>query len=337
MQAIGFKTSLPISEADSFIQFEKETPVPKGYELLVKIQAVSINPVDYKIRQNSLKDKISDNPKIIGWDAVGVVEAVGENATLFKKGDNVFYAGDITKDGSYQEFQLVDERIVGFSPNNIPIEASAAIPLTSLTAFELLFDRMQLSAEKDNGKSILIIGSAGGVGSVATQIAKNILGLKVIATASRENSIEWCKKMGADFVVNHKNLLQEMKNIGYETVDFIVDFVDLNQYWNAMVQLIKPQGKIGSISDPTEPVNLRQLKSKSVSFHWELMFTRSMFQTDDMVQQHHILNQISKWLDDGILQSTLTTTLQGFSVENFKNAHTQLESGTTIGKLVIKY
>ena len=186
-------------------------------------------------------------------------------------------------------------------------------------------------------KSILIIGGAGGVGSVATQIAKNILGLKVIATASRENSIEWCKKMGADFVVNHKNLLQEMKNIGYETVDFIVDFVDLNQYWNAMVELIKPQGKIGSISDPTEPVNLRQLKSKSVSFHWELMFTRSMFQTDDMVQQHHILNQISKWLDDGILQSTLTTTLQGFSVENFKNAHTQLESGTTIGKLVIKY
>lgn len=337
MQAIGFKTSLPISEADSFIQFEKETPVPKGHELLVKIQAVSINPVDYKIRQNSLKDKISDNPKIIGWDAVGVVEAVGENATLFKKGDNVFYAGDITKDGSYQEFQLVDERIVGFSPNNIPIEASAAMPLTSLTAFELLFDRMQLSAEKDNVKSILIIGGAGGVGSVATQIAKNILGLKVIATASRENSIEWCKKMGADFVVNHKNLQQEMKSIGYETVDFIVDFVDLNQYWNAMVELIKPQGKIGSISDPTEPVNLRQLKSKSVSFHWELMFTRSMFQTDDMVQQHRILNQISKWLDDGILQSTLTTTLQGFSVENFKNAHTQLESGTTIGKLVIKY
>ncbi|WP_312825904.1 alcohol dehydrogenase catalytic domain-containing protein [Epilithonimonas sp.] len=168
--------------------------MPKGYELLVKIQAVSINPVDYKIRQNSLKDKISDNPKNIGWDAVGVVEAVGENLTLFKKGDKVFYAGDITKDCSYQEFHLVDERIVWFSPNNIPIEASAAMPLTSLTAFEILFDRMQLSPEKDNGKSILIIGGAGGVGSVAMQIAKNILGLKVIATASRENSIKREKK-----------------------------------------------------------------------------------------------------------------------------------------------
>ncbi|WP_339880542.1 zinc-binding alcohol dehydrogenase family protein [uncultured Algoriphagus sp.] len=337
MKSIGFRTSLPITEQDSFLLFEKEIPTPAGSDLLVKVEAVSVNPVDYKIRQNSLKNKEQDTPKIIGWDAVGTVEAVGPNVSLFKKGDVVFYAGDITKDGAYQEYQLVDEKIVGFAPDNFSYEMAAAMPLTSLTAYEILFDRMRLSAERDKGKSILIIGGAGGVGSIAIQIAKKIVGLTVIATASRENSEEWCKKMGADFVVNHKNLVQEMEDIGFGTVDFILDFVDLNQYWDAIPKLIKPQGQVGSISDPTEPVNLRQLKSKSVSFHWELMFTRSMFQTEDMIQQHHILNQVSKWLSDGTLQSTLTTTLDGLSVENFKEAHAQLESGTTIGKLVIKY
>jgi len=337
MKTIGFKTSLPITEQDSFILVEKEIPTPTGHELLIKVEAVSVNPVDYKVRQNSLKDKVQESPKIIGWDAVGTIEAVGSEVSLFKKGDLVFYAGDITKDGAYQEYQLVDERIAGFAPSNISFEMSAAMPLTSLTAYEILFDRMRLSSEKDKGKSILIIGGAGGVGSIAIQIAKKIIGLKVIATASRENSVAWCKKMGADHVVNHKQLEQEMKNIGFESVDFILDFVDLNQYWDSIVKLIKPQGQVGSISDPTQPVNLRQLKGKSVSFHWELMFTRSMFQTEDMIQQHHILNQVSKWLADETLQSTLTTTLNGLSVENFKKAHVQLESGTTIGKLVIKY
>lgn len=274
MKAIGFTTSLPISEEDSFVLFEKPVPVPAGRELLVKIAAISVNPVDYKIRQNSLKDKVQETPKVIGWDAVGIVEATGEQVSLFKKGDRVFYAGDITKDGTNQEYQLVDERIAGFAPEGIAIAAAAAMPLTALTAYEMLFDRMRLSTERDKGKSILIIGGAGGVGSVAIQIAKKILGLTVIATASRESSVDWCKKMGADHVVNHKDLLANMKATGFEQVDFIIDLVDVNQYWDAFVQLIKPQGQIASISDPTQPVNLRQLKSKSVSFHWELMFTR---------------------------------------------------------------
>ena len=337
MKAIGFKTSLPITEADSFIEFEIAKPDPTGRDLLVKVQSVSVNPVDYKVRKSSLKDKVQEQPKIIGWDAVGVVESIGDTVSLFKKGDAVFYAGDITRAGSNQEYQLVDERIVGFAPKNLSIEAAAAMPLTSLTAYEILIDRLRLSKEKDEGKSVLIIGGAGGVGSVAIQLAKKLLGLTVIATASRPNTVQWCTDLGADFVVNHANLLEEMSAIGHGEVDIILDFVDVNQYWDAFVKLIKPQGQIGSISDPAAPVNLRQLKGKSVSFHWELMFTRSMFQTADMIRQHEILNIIAKLLDSGTLKSTLTTTLTGFSAENLKEAHRLLESNQTIGKVVVKF
>ena len=338
MKAIGFKSSLPVDETESFILFETPTPVPTGHNLLVKVQAASVNPVDYKIRQNSLKDQVAAEPKVIGWDAAGIVEAVGEEVTLFKKGDYVYYAGDYTRaGGANQEYQLIDERIVGFAPTKVTLEEAAAMPLTALTAYELLFDRMRLSKEKDAGKSILIIGGAGGVGSVTIQLAKKLLGLQVIATASRPESVEWCKNLGADVVVNHRNLEQELNANGYTELDFIVDFVDLNQYWDAIVKLIKPQGQIGAISDAKAPVDLRPLKRKSLSFHWELMFTRPMFNTADMIAQHHILNKIAALLDDGTIRSTLNTTLQGFTVENLKAAHRMLESGTAIGKVVIKY
>lgn len=337
MKAIGFRSSLPINESDSFIAFDIPVPSPQGRDLLIKIQAISVNPVDYKIRQNSLKNKTQDTPKVIGWDAVGTVEAVGENCSLFKAGDLVFYAGDITRDGCNQEYQLVDERIVGYAPKSIDAAAAAAMPLTALTAYEIFFDRLRLSKDADQGKSVLIIGGAGGVGSIAIQLAKKLLGLTVIATASREESADWCRKMGADFVVNHNDLVYNVKQAGFETVDVILDFVDLNQYWDAIVGLIAPQGQVGSISDPAQPVNIRQLKGKSVSFHWELMFTRAMFQTNDMQRQHDILNHIAQLIDNGELTSTLTHSLSGLSVENLKAAHKQLESGSTIGKLVITY
>ncbi|MCH5716943.1 zinc-binding alcohol dehydrogenase family protein [Niabella hibiscisoli] len=276
------------------------------------------------------------DPKVIGWDAAGIVEEIGDSVTLFKKGDEVYYAGDITKSGSNSEFQIVDERIVGKKPAKLTYNEAAAMPLTTLTAWEILFDRMRIN-EKDQGKTILIIGGAGGVGSIAIQIAKKIAGLTVLATASRAESVEWCKQQGADYVVNHRDLVNEVRNAGFQQVDFILDFVDVNQYWDSFAELISPQGAIGSISDPTQPVNLRQLKSKSVSFHWELMFTRSMFQTKDIAEQHYILNKASEYFDKGILQTTLTATLDGLSADNLKTAHRQLESGSTIGKLVINY
>lgn len=337
MKAVGFKTSLPIIENDSFIDFEIDKPTPTNQELLVKIKAISVNPVDYKIRQNSAKETVLETPKIIGWDAVGVVEAIGENVTLFNIGDEVIYAGDLTKQGSNAEYQVVDERIVGRKPKSLSDNDSAVIPLTALTAWEILFDRMRLNTEKDKGKSLLIIGGAGGVGSIAIQLAKKLLGLKVIATASRPESIEWCKQMGADFVVNHKNLVKEVQESGFQTVDFILDFVDTNFYWDSMAELIKPQGHIASITGSASPVVLNKLKTKSVSFSWEFMYTRSMFQTEDMIEQHHILDKVADLYDEGVLISTLKTTLYGLSAETLKKAHAQLESGTTIGKLAIQF
>jgi NADPH2:quinone reductase len=337
MKAIGFKKSLPVSDSNCFEAFEIEQPRAKGHDVLVKISAIAVNPVDYKVRQSSAKNQILETPKIIGWDAVGIVTEIGEQVTLFKKGDRVYYAGDLTRPGCNAEYQLVDERIVGHAPKQLTDADAAAMPLTSLTAWEALFDRMRIQKEKDKGKYILIIGGAGGVGSIAIQIAKKIAGLKVIATASRSASVEWCKNMGADFVVNHKNIIEEVRALNIQHVDFILDFVDLNQYWEAIVELIKPQGHIASITGGPTPIALNQLKSKSVSFSWELMYTRSMFQTDDMIEQHHILNKLSTMFDQKILKSTNQQTIKGLSATSLIQAHQQLESGTTIGKITIIY
>lgn len=337
MKAIGFKTSLDIAEKDSFIEFETPKPIPGSRDLFVKISAISVNPVDFKIRQIGAKDTVLDTPKIIGWDAVGIVEAIGENVTLFNIGDEVYYAGDITKQGSNAEYQIIDERIVGKKPKSLSIEEAAAIPLTALTAWETLFDRIRISPEKDKGKTILIIGGAGGVGSIAIQLAKKIAGLTVIATASRPETIEWCKKQGADFVVDHKNLISSVREAGFENVDFILDFVNTNFYWDTMVELIKPQGRIASITGSSDLVALNKLKTKSISFSWESMFTRSTFQTIDMEEQGIILNKVADLLDDGTLKSTLNETLIGLTADNLKHAHQLLESGKTIGKIAIKF
>ncbi|KFF02513.1 zinc-binding alcohol dehydrogenase family protein [Flavobacterium hydatis] len=337
MKAIGFRTSLPIVEQDSFIEFETAKPIPGANDLLVKINAISVNPVDFKIRQNSAVNTVLETPKIIGWDAVGIVEAIGANVNLFKVGDEVYYAGDITKQGSNAEYQIIDERIVGRKPKSLTNTEAAVMPLTGLTAWEILFDRIRINPEKDKGKAVLIIGGAGGVGSIAIQLAKKIAGLTVIATASRPETIAWCKKQGADYVVNHKDLISSVREIGFEYVDFILDFVDTNAYWDIMVELIKPQGHIASITGSSDPITLNKLKNKSASFSWELMYTRSMFQTDDMQEQHNILNKIADLLDNGTLQSTLNETLTGLTVDNLKKAHQLLESGETIGKIAIEF
>ncbi len=338
MKAIGFKESLPIQEANSFIEFETEKPTPQGYDILVKVQANSVNPVDFKIRQSAAKGKTLNTPKIIGWDAVGIVEAVGDKTSKFKVGDEVFYAGDITRSGSNVEYQLVDERIVGFKPKKISIAEAAAMPLTGLTAYESLFDRIKVHPEKDKGKTVLILAGAGGVGSIAIQLAKKVANLTVIATASRDNTISWCKDMGADFVINHRNdLTKELEKIGHPEVNYVLDYVNLNAYWETIQKIIKPQGHIVSITGSSKPLNLSIMKNKAVTFSWELMYTRSMYTTDDIERQHEILNHLSQLLDDGTIKSTLTTTLKGFTVENFKKAHELQESSKSIGKTVIEF
>jgi NADPH2:quinone reductase len=337
MKAIGFKQSLPISEQDSFIEFETEKPTPTGYDLLVKIAAISVNPVDFKIRQGAAKDTVLETPKVIGWDAAGTVEEVGDQTTRFKVGDEVYYAGDLTRSGSNSEYQLIDERIVGKKPKSLTNAEAAAIPLTGLTAWESLFDRIKVNPKKDKGKSVLILAGAGGVGSIAIQIAKQVAGLTVIATASRPESEAWCRQFGADYVVNHRDLKNELEKIGHSQVDYILDFVDLGGYWETAAEIIKPQGHIVSITGSSKPLNLDVLKLKSISFSWELMYTRSMFTTEDIDTQHQILNDIADLLDDGTLKTTLTTTLEGFTVENLKKAHEMQESGKTIGKTVINF
>ncbi|MEQ8879708.1 MAG: zinc-binding alcohol dehydrogenase family protein [Cyclobacteriaceae bacterium] len=338
MQAIGFKQSLPIQDENSFIAFEMEKPTPEEYDLLVKISAISVNPVDFKIRQNAAKDSALETPKVIGWDAAGTVEAVGNKVTRFKTGDQVYYAGDLTRSGSNAEYQLVDERIVGLKPKNLTDAEAAAIPLTGLTAYESIFDRILVNPEADKGKSILILAGAGGVGSIGIQLAKKLTNLTVIATASRQETIDWCKDMGADHVINHREpLAKELERIGHPQVDYVLDFVDLEGYWDAIAEVIKPQGHIVSITGSSQPLNLDVLKRKSVSFSWELMYTRSMFQTEDMDRQHQILNHLAELLDAGELKTTLTTTLEGFTVDNLKKAHEMQESGKTIGKTVIRF
>lgn len=337
MKAIGFKQSLAILDENSFIAFETIKPIPTGYDILVKISAISVNPVDYKVRQNAAKDIILETPKIIGWDAAGTVEAIGDKTSRFAVGDEVYYAGDITRSGSNAEYQLVDERIVGFKPKQLTFSEAAAIPLTGLTAYESLFDRIKINPETDKGKTILILAGAGGVGSIAIQLIKKLTDLIVIVTASRDASEKWCKSMGADYVINHHELKTELEKIGHNQVDYILDFADLKSYWEIITDIIKPQGHIVSITGSSEPLNLNLLKNKSVTFSYEFMYTRSMFLTDDIDSQHQILNKIANLMDDGSLKTTLTTNLEGFTVDNLKKAHAMQESGKTIGKTVIQF
>ncbi|MCY9112330.1 zinc-binding alcohol dehydrogenase family protein [Bacillus atrophaeus] len=334
MKAVGLYRYLPIDEPDSLIEEEIEKPVPKGRDLLVKIAAVSVNPVDTKIR--SPKAEKEDELKILGWDACGTVVQTGENCEWFQEGDEVYYAGDVNRQGSNSEYQLVDERIAAKKPESLSRAEAAAMPLTTLTAWEALFDRLRITKE-DEGKTILIIGGAGGVGSIATQLAKQA-GLTVAATASREETKDWCFKMGADHVINHhQELLPQLKAAGIKGTEYILCLNDTDGHWKGMADIILPQGTICSIVENQHPLDLNLLKSKSAGFVWEFMFTRAMFQTDDMIKQREILTKAAKSFDQGKLRHTLTTVLKPFSAEQLKKAHAKLESGKMIGKLVVEY
>lgn len=334
MKAVGFTRSLPVEDPDSLFNFKTKIPKPGPMDLLIQIKAVSVNPVDYKIRKSAAKDQELEDPKIIGWDACGIVKKVGDEVTHFIPGDKVFYAGDIARPGCYAEYQLVDERIVAKAPENHDWDEIAAIPLTGLTAWECIFDRMKIQEGEGEGQTILIIGGAGGVGSIGIQLLKAMTNFRVIATASRDETVSWCKKMGADEVVNHAELSQELEN---DSIDHILNFADTSGHWETMANLIKPQGSICAIVNTTEPIDINLLKNKSVSFHWELMFTRSRYQTADMETQHKILSSIAWLMENNKIRSTINQKFEGLKAETFKKVHELQESGKSIGKNVIVY
>ncbi|MDC9523919.1 zinc-binding alcohol dehydrogenase family protein [Pseudoalteromonas sp. Angola-30] len=333
MKAIGYQKSLPIENELSLQDIELETPTAHGHDILVEVKAVSVNPVDFKIRQ--AMPAAEGEYKVIGWDATGVVKSVGENVSLFKPGDKVWYAGDITRSGSNAQFQLVDERIVGHMPSSLSYGEAAALPLTSITAWELLFDRLNV-AKNDDSKSILVIGAAGGVGSIMVQLLKQRTKLNIIASASRAETISWLEDLGADTIVNHRNLLSEefaAKNLS--EVDYVVSLNNTEQHLPEIEKVVKPQGQFVLIDDP-ETLNIVPFKNKSVSVHWELMFTRSLFKTDDMQEQHVILNNVATMIDQGLIKTTVGEHLGKINAANLRKAHQHLESQTAKGKVVLE-
>ena len=329
MKAIGCHLA-----EESPIQFEQSIPIAKGHDVLVEISAVSVNPIDTKIKAG-ITDRLN-TPRILGWDAMGTVIAAGDKTTLLNVSDKIFYAGDISRPGSYAQYQLVDERLAAKAPVNIKPEQSAAMPLTSITAWEALFSRLKIIPGHDDGKSILIIGGGGGVGSIAIQLAKVVANLHVIATASRPETEQWCAKLGADEIINHHlDLIEQYRMLTIEKPDYILCLADTDQYFSAMAEIIAPEGMICSLVNSKEKYDMNVLKNKSAGLVWEFMFTKSMFKTKNMVSHHNILTQIASMIDEGKIISTLQQTIGPITPGNIITAHQKLLTGKTIGKIAL--
>ena len=335
MKAVAYRKPLPIDHADSLIDIELPAPQARGRDLLVKVKAISVNPVDVKIRANVAPAEGED--KVIGWDAAGVVKAVGPDVTLFKPGDEVWYAGDLTRPGTNSELHLVDERIVGHKPKNLDFAHAAALPLTAITAWELLFDRLEVSRDKGvQGQSLLVTGAAGGVGSILVQLARQLTGLTVIGTASRPETAAWVKELGAHHVIDHgKPLNEEIARLGLPPVTYVASLTHTDHHWTAIVDVLAPQGKVAVIDDPAA-IDVRLLKRKSASLHWEFMFARSMFNTADIQKQHQLLNDVAMLVDTGVLKTTLGERFGTINAANLKRAHVLLASNRAKGKIVLE-
>ncbi len=332
MKAIGYTQAGPITEPNALIEFDAETPELRPRDLLVEVRGISLNPVDVKVRANMAPEE--GQTKVIGYDAAGVVREVGNEVRHFAVGDEVFYAGDLTRPGTNSELHAVDERIVGKKPSSLGFAKAAGFPLTSITAWELLFDSFALSEGDGQGEALLIIGGAGGVGSILIQLARKLTGLTVIATASRPETVEWVKKMGADHVINHReSLVDQMKSLGISP-RYVASLNASDQHFAAVIELIKPRGHVALIDDPGV-LDTKLGKMKALSFSWEFMFARSMFQTDDIAKQHELLTRVSELIDEGTLISTVTNNLGNLSIETLTEAHLQQESGRVIGKNVL--
>jgi len=338
MKAIGARTFLPTSEPDCLVAFDAAMPEPGPHDLLVKVAAVGINPVDTKIRA-SLAGQICDPPRILGWDAAGTVEALGSEVEGFAMGDEVFYAGDVTRPGSNSEYQAVDFRLVARKPASWSFTEAAALPLVGLTAWELLLERMLVHAmNEDADKPLLIINGAGGVGSAMIPLAK-ILGLTVVATASRPDTVEWCRHLGADHILNHREPLRpQAEAVGISEFPYIANLYNTELYWETMADLIAPMGAIGCIVEPREKLHIGDpLKAKCARIAWEFMFARSKFKTADMRRQGEILADFSDLCDQGIFPKLVTRVLRGFDPSHFTEAHTAMETGRAHGKWVIEF
>ncbi|XRJ97790.1 zinc-binding alcohol dehydrogenase family protein [Latilactobacillus sakei] len=335
-KAVGFYQHLPISSTNSFENLTVQVPELKAHDLLVRVTGVSVNPVDTFVRGGSRSSKLS-HPKIIGWDAFGTVINTGNEVSLFKKGDHVWYAGDFRRSGSDSQFQAVDERIVGKAPNNLVPEKVAAIPLVGLTAYESLFEKLEITwnVQRNKGKTILIINGSGGVGSIAIQLAK-LAGLTIIATASKPDSVEWVNKLNADYIIDHhKDLVYQIheKNIKY--VDYVLNLNNLDAHWNEIAEIIRPDGRVAATTENHKLIDLQKLTKKRVTFAWEWMYSKSYYQTVDMVSQNYILNRISELFESNKLKSIMTKTYAPINAENLKRAHKDVESGHMIGKVTI--
>lgn len=334
MKAIGYYHPLPIDDAQALVDLDLPTPELRPRDLLVRIQAISVNPADVKLRANAKPP--ADTPRILGYDAVGIVEAAGPEARLFKPGDAVFYAGTIDRPGTNAELHAVDERIVGPKPQSLTPAQAAALPLTSLTAWELLFDRLRVPyGQKLSGDALLIVNGAGGVGSILTQIARRLTGLTVIATASRPETVAWCRDMGAHHVIDHRQPLDEgLKAIGIPQVRYVAGLTATDAHQRAIIEALAPQGALAMIDDP-KIFDIVPFKRKSLSVHWELMFTRPLYGTADMAEQHRILGEIAALVDSGVLRTTLREDYGPITAANLRRAHAAVESGRSIGKTVL--
>lgn len=334
MKAVGYHKSLPIADAQSLIDVDLPVPASTGRDLRVAVKAISVNPVDTKMRMRS--SPAEGETAVLGWDVAGIVDAVGPNVTMFKPGDAVWYAGAIDRPGANAQLHLVDERIVGRKPTSLSFTQAAALPLTTITAWELLFDRLGVRPGKSpDNRTLLIIGGAGGVGSILIQLARRLTGLTIVATASRPETTQWCLDLGAHAVIDHSKALREqIDNLKVPPVSLVASLTNTDKHFEAIADLIAPQGHFGLIDDPaTLAVSL--LKRKSVALHWEFMYTRSLFQTEDMIAQHNLLNDVAALIDDGVIKSTLGDEYGAINAANLKRAHAMLESGRAKGKIVL--
>jgi len=335
MKAVGYQKSLPIEDAQALFDFETAKPEPTGRDIRVAVKAISANPVDYKVRKRAAPP--AGETKILGYDAAGIVDAVGPDVSLFKPGDEVFYAGSILRQGTNAEFHLVDERIVGRKPATLSFAQAAALPLTSITAWELLFDRLgAVPGGSVDPRTLLITGGAGGVGSILIQLARRLTGLTVVATATRPDSQAWCRDLGAHAVIDHARPMKEqIEALKLPPVALVASLTFSEQHYKAIAELMAPQGRFGLIDDPAE-FSIGAFKGKAISIHWESMFTRSSFQTADMIGQHNLLNDVSDLIDKGVLRTTLDQSFGTINAAHLKKAHALLESGQSRGKIVLE-